>query len=65
MKIIWNHFRYTLNFTAAAFIFIGTIFDVGVWYLVKNLKIFDESSVKKTDAGTEEEQETMLAKEKL
>ncbi|XP_020712743.1 LOW QUALITY PROTEIN: solute carrier organic anion transporter family member 4A1 [Ceratitis capitata] len=56
--------RYTLNFTAAAFIFIGTIFDVGVWYLVKNLKIFDEE-VKKTDAGTEEEQETMLAKEKL
>lgn len=35
-------FRYTLNFTAAIFITLGAIFDFGVWYYVKDLKIFDE-----------------------
>ncbi|CAH0562581.1 unnamed protein product [Brassicogethes aeneus] len=35
--------RYTMNFTAAIFVLIGTIFDAGVWYFVKGLKIFDES----------------------
>ncbi|EDW57236.1 solute carrier organic anion transporter family member 74D [Drosophila virilis] len=34
--------RYTLNFTAAVFISLGAIFDFGVWYYVKDLKIFDE-----------------------
>ncbi|XP_017886610.1 solute carrier organic anion transporter family member 2A1 [Ceratina calcarata] len=34
--------RYLLNFTAATFVTIGTIFDVGVWYFVKDVKIFDE-----------------------
>lgn len=34
--------RYTLNFTAGTFVLIGTLLDVGVWYLVKGLKIFDE-----------------------
>jgi len=34
--------KYTLNFTAAFFIFIGTIFDGLVWYYVKDIKIFDE-----------------------
>ncbi|XP_046422578.1 solute carrier organic anion transporter family member 74D isoform X1 [Neodiprion pinetum] len=34
--------RYLLNFTAASFVTIGTIFDVGVWYFVKDVKIFDE-----------------------
>ncbi|EDW72267.1 uncharacterized protein Dwil_GK20832 [Drosophila willistoni] len=34
--------RYALNFTAAVFIAIGAIFDTGVWYYVKDLKIFDE-----------------------
>ncbi|KAG7205509.1 hypothetical protein KM043_007490 [Ampulex compressa] len=34
--------RYLLNFTAASFVTIGTIFDIGVWYYVKDLKIFDE-----------------------
>lgn len=31
-----------MNFTAAAFVTIGTLFDIGVWYFVKELKIFDE-----------------------
>ncbi|EGI66486.1 PREDICTED: solute carrier organic anion transporter family member 2A1-like [Acromyrmex echinatior] len=34
--------RYLLNFTAASFVTIGTVFDVGVWYFVKDVKIFDE-----------------------
>lgn len=33
--------RYLLNFVAAFFVAVGTIFDVGVWFLVKDLKIFD------------------------
>lgn len=31
-----------MNIIASTFVFIGTIFDVGVWYFVKDLKIFDE-----------------------
>ena len=34
--------RYTVNFTAAAFVTIGTLFDAGVWYFVKDLQIFDD-----------------------
>lgn len=34
--------RYTLNMIAAVFIAIGAIFDGGVWYYAKDLKIFDE-----------------------
>jgi organic anion transporter 5A len=36
------HFRYTMNLLAALSVAIGTMFDVGVWYYVKDLKIFDE-----------------------
>lgn len=34
--------RYTLNTIAAIFVLIGTLFDCGVWYYVKHLKIFDD-----------------------
>ncbi|XP_008217820.1 solute carrier organic anion transporter family member 74D [Nasonia vitripennis] len=34
--------RYLMNFTAATFVTMGTLFDVGVWYYVKDVKIFDE-----------------------
>ncbi|KAK0090045.1 hypothetical protein PV325_003858 [Microctonus aethiopoides] len=34
--------RYLLNFTAASFVTIGTFCDIGVWYYVKDVKIFDE-----------------------
>jgi len=34
--------KYYLNFTGASFLAIGTILDVGVWYNVKNLKIYDD-----------------------
>lgn len=31
-----------MNTIAAAFIAVGALFDVGVWYHVKDLKIYDE-----------------------
>lgn len=31
-----------MNFTATAFVTIGTLFDSGVWYLVKGMKIFED-----------------------
>ncbi|XP_011177962.3 solute carrier organic anion transporter family member 5A1 [Zeugodacus cucurbitae] len=55
--------RYTLHFTTASFIFIGTVFDGGVWYLVKNLKIFDEEKPI-TEDGTKEEKDVMLLERK-
>lgn len=39
--------RYLLNFTAAFFVALGTIVDVGVWYYVKDLKIFDDEDESK------------------
>lgn len=36
--------RYILNFTATVFVTIGILFDFGVWYYVKGLKIFDEET---------------------
>ncbi|XP_070501306.1 solute carrier organic anion transporter family member 74D-like [Chironomus tepperi] len=36
--------RYWLNLIACAFVFLGVVFDCGVWYLVKDLKIFDGES---------------------
>lgn len=35
-------FRYSFNVTAAGFVFIGTLWDIGTWYYAKDLKIFDE-----------------------
>jgi hypothetical protein len=34
--------RLNLNLTAAGFIFIGTLFDIGTFYYSKNVKIFDD-----------------------
>lgn len=34
--------RIWLNLVAAAFVSVGTLLDCGVWYYVKNLKIFDD-----------------------
>lgn len=39
-------FRVTLNFVAAIFISISTICNSGVWYHVKNLKVFDDEDEK-------------------
>lgn len=35
--------RYSLNTIASIFILIGVVFDVGVWYFVKDLQIFDHT----------------------
>jgi hypothetical protein len=45
-------FRYTLNITAAGFVFIGTLCDIGTWYYSKDVQIFD----KKEDEADEEEE---------
>lgn len=38
-------YRYSMNTIAAAFVAVGCLFDVGVWYYVKDLKIFDDEVV--------------------
>lgn len=38
----FSSFRWTLNTVAAVFLAFGTLFDVGVWYFVKNLKVYDD-----------------------
>lgn len=32
-----------MNLTAAAFVAVGVLFDVGVWYYVRDLKIYDDN----------------------
>ncbi|XP_055379740.1 solute carrier organic anion transporter family member 74D-like isoform X2 [Condylostylus longicornis] len=50
--------RYKLNLIASVFVTIGTLFDVGVWYYVKDLKIFD-IEVKETELkDLDKEEET-------
>ncbi|XP_065078887.1 solute carrier organic anion transporter family member 74D-like [Ochlerotatus camptorhynchus] len=49
--------RYLLNFIAAAFVLVGTLVDCGVWYYVKDLKIFDEEVKDKEIAMAEKEEE--------
>ncbi|XP_065221762.1 solute carrier organic anion transporter family member 74D-like [Planococcus citri] len=48
--------RRTMNFTSASFIAIGVLFDIGVWYLVKDIQIFDEEiQIKPTEKKSAEE----------
>lgn len=51
--------RYTFNFTAAAFVFVGTCFDVGTWYYAKDVKVFDNEE-KKEDEENENHQDIEL-----
>ena len=39
-----SHIFYNIKvgYIITGFVTIGTLFDVGVWYFVKNVKIFDE-----------------------
>lgn len=45
-KIIITFFLYRslLNRVSSSLMFVAVLFDCGVWYYVKDLKIFDESS---------------------
>ncbi|XP_026465595.1 solute carrier organic anion transporter family member 5A1-like [Ctenocephalides felis] len=57
--------RYLLNLTAAAFVAIGTLFDVGVWYFIKDLKMYDEDDNVKSDLemkniGSKKDQRSVL-----
>lgn len=45
--MLCSHSRYILNIVASAFVALGALFDIGVWYYVKNLSIFDEEDQKK------------------
>lgn len=59
-------FRYSLNIIASIFVAIGVFFDGGVWYLVKDLKIFDDEEPKDTklsEIGSKEENELMIKKD--
>ncbi|XP_005176681.1 solute carrier organic anion transporter family member 74D [Musca domestica] len=51
--------RYILNMTAAVFIAIGAIFDCGVWYYVKDLKIFDDEVKDDEMEMVQKEEESM------
>lgn len=37
------NYRFTLNFIAAGFFSIGTLWDIGTWYYSDDIKIFDEN----------------------
>lgn len=45
-----------MNYTACFFVFFGVVFDAGVWYFVKDLKIFDDE-IKKEEIEIAERQE--------
>ncbi|XP_050093605.1 solute carrier organic anion transporter family member 74D-like [Anopheles aquasalis] len=51
--------RYLLNFIAAGFVLVGTLFDCGVWYYVKDLKIFDDEVKDKEIELAEKEEEAI------
>ncbi|XP_058065662.1 solute carrier organic anion transporter family member 74D isoform X1 [Anopheles bellator] len=51
--------RYLLNFIAAAFVLVGTLFDCGVWYYVKDLKIFDDEVNEKELELADKEEEAL------
>lgn len=50
--------RYWLNLIAAGFVSLGVIFDVAVWYCVKDLKIFDEE-IKDKEIDTADKEDEM------
>lgn len=53
-----------MNFFAAGFVMVGTICDLGVWYYVKDLKIFDDE-VKDTELDIVEKEEEVTVERKV
>lgn len=51
-----------MNFIAAGFVMVGVIFDAGVWYYVKDLKIFDEEVKDKEMQIADKEDEIQMEK---
>uniref|UniRef100_A0A336N235 Solute carrier organic anion transporter family member n=1 Tax=Culicoides sonorensis TaxID=179676 RepID=A0A336N235_CULSO len=46
-----GYLRYSMNFIAAGFVFIGTCFDVGTWYFSKNVQVFDSNEEKRDEVN--------------
>lgn len=55
--------RYNLNLFASLFVTLGTLFDVVVWYYVKDLKIFDEKVKDQELVEVEKEEELLPEKQ--
>lgn len=55
--------RYNLNLFASLFVIVGTLFDVIVWYYVKDLKIFDEKVQERELVEVEKEEEMIAEKQ--
>lgn len=51
-----------MNFIAAGFVTLGVLFDAGVWYYVKDLKIFDEEVKMKELEIADKEDELQMEK---
>lgn len=51
-----------MNFIAAGFVTIGVLFDAGVWYYVKDLKIFDDEVKNKELQIADKEDEIQMEK---
>lgn len=51
-----------MNFIAAGFVTVGVLFDVGVWYYVKDLKIFDDEVKDKEIEMADKEDEVQMEK---
>lgn len=51
-----------MNFIAAGFVSVGVIFDMGVWYYVKDLKIFDDEVKPKELEMASKEDEAQMEK---
>lgn len=45
-------YRYYLNIVASGFVTLGALFDIGVWYYVENLSIFDEENQNEDNNST-------------
>lgn len=55
-------FRVWMNFIAAGFVTVGVLFDAGVWYYVKDLKIFDDEVKNKELQMADKEDEIQMEK---
>ncbi|CAB0041425.1 unnamed protein product [Trichogramma brassicae] len=58
-----DSFRYMVNFSAAAFCFIGVMFDVAVCYLVKDMDLYGEKeeAAKRSAADSPEDEDQIKA----
>lgn len=54
--------RIWMNFIAAGFVSVGVLFDAGVWYYVKDLKIFDDEVKNKELQMADKEDEIQMEK---